>query len=113
MNGKSIEIDNTDAEGRLILAGIYLTLSRSVCVLMPDYQMLSTTHHRPSTLIHWWMLLLLLGWHISISISILHLLAYCRAMEAGLGNVYSGVFAVSPSLARAVVSFSFIYSELF
>jgi leucyl aminopeptidase len=24
MNGKSVEVDNTDAEGRLVLSGIYL-----------------------------------------------------------------------------------------
>ena len=27
MNGKSVEIDNTDAEGRLILSGIILRVS--------------------------------------------------------------------------------------
>lgn len=24
MNGKSVEVDNTDAEGRLVLSGVYL-----------------------------------------------------------------------------------------
>ncbi|KAI9067062.1 Zn-dependent exopeptidase [Trametes sanguinea] len=61
MNGKSIEIDNTDAEGRLILS---------------DAIYYGSTEYKPHTLID--------------------VATLTGSMDYGLGEVYSGVFTVSP-----------------
>jgi hypothetical protein len=53
MNGKSVEIDNTDAEGRLILSGetppfwcLLLISSRHRCAILYVYDLQATYAHR-------------------------------------------------------------------
>jgi aminopeptidase len=55
MNGKSVEVDNTDAEGRLVLAGmIPLSCNEKSLIFLsffPDAIYYTTTEYKPHTLI--------------------------------------------------------------
>ncbi|KZT63339.1 hypothetical protein DAEQUDRAFT_680563 [Daedalea quercina L-15889] len=72
MNGKSIQIDNTDAEGRLILAG---NLNE-----VPDALYYGTTEYKPH--------------------SVVDVATLTGAMMVALGEVYTGAFTNSDSLWR-------------
>lgn len=52
MNGKSVEVDNTDAEGRLVLSGAYC---RDAPVCFPDLRQDAiyyvSSHYKPHTLV--------------------------------------------------------------
>ena len=57
MNGKSIEVDSTDAEGRLVLSGM-IPLSgimwlnwKNHCFLLPDAIYYTVKEYKPHTLI--------------------------------------------------------------
>ncbi|KAF7976200.1 hypothetical protein HWV62_7380 [Athelia sp. TMB] len=79
MNGKTVEVDNTDAEGRLVLSdAIYYT----------------STVYKPHTLID---LATLTGF---VHIIVWLIIAYKspRAMVIALGEIYSGVFSTSDTL---------------
>jgi len=52
MNGKSIEVDNTDAEGRLILSGspflhLFPDLAPTDTLQMPSITLEQSTNHTP------------------------------------------------------------------
>ncbi|KAI6136054.1 cytosol aminopeptidase family, catalytic domain-containing protein [Pisolithus sp. B1] len=74
MNGKSVEVDNTDAEGRLILAGMQATLA----ILPPTALYYASTEFKPDTLID--------------------VATLTGAMDVALGEIYSGIFTASDEL---------------
>ncbi|KAG6916865.1 hypothetical protein DXG01_004846 [Tephrocybe rancida] len=81
MNGKSVEVDNTDAEGRLVLSGTgRRLLSNSILkhVLWPDAIYYTSTEYKPHTLID--------------------VATLTGAMCVALGEVFSGVFSTSDTL---------------
>lgn len=82
MNGKSIEVDNTDAEGRLVLADAMYYASKTFT---------------PHTLID---VATLTGYASRYTPPILSLTlrSYFRAMDVALGEIYTGVFTNSDEL---------------
>ena len=59
MNGKTVEVDNTDAEGRLILAGAHYPITkiewrcmlRLILNLLSDALYYASTEYKPHTLV--------------------------------------------------------------
>jgi aminopeptidase len=53
MNGKTVEVDNTDAEGRLVLAGTIASLSPAQCrcSTFQDAIYYAITEYKPHTLL--------------------------------------------------------------
>jgi len=86
MNGKTVEIDNTDAEGRLILAGTLLPISLVNDAIITTHLIFSSSDalyytsstYKPHTLVD--------------------VATLTGAVQVALGEVYSGVFSVCPHL---------------
>ena len=96
MNGKSVEVDNTDAEGRLVLAGMILfswyVMNKSLIFL---FQTLSTTRPRSTNHILWSTWQPLQGKYPPHAIAwYRHFTSISSAIEVALGQIYSGVFSV-------------------
>ena len=104
MNGKTIEIDNTDAEGRLILAGMlqinttltsvpqqHLQCGYTFWLFASDALYYASKEFKPHTIIDF---ATLTGYVLLQSSLIWTLTNRGRAMMIALGNVYSGVFSV-------------------
>ena len=54
MNGKSVEVDNTDAEGRLVLSGMIIfsnMMNKLLICFFPDAIYYTATEYKPHTLI--------------------------------------------------------------
>ncbi|KAG6853179.1 hypothetical protein C0991_006319 [Blastosporella zonata] len=83
MNGKSVEVDNTDAEGRLVLSdAIYYT----------------STEYKPHTLIDVATLTGQVPASVLSDMSCLNSFPFRSAMCVALGEVFSGVFSTSDTL---------------
>lgn len=78
MNGKTVEVDNTDAEGRLVLSGEPFPFSehRQQLNLIIDAIYYAATEYKPHTLID--------------------VATLTGAMVIAVGEHYSGVFSVRP-----------------
>lgn len=103
MNGKSVEVDNTDAEGRLVLSGLIPFFSDISWLLIFFPQMLFTTQRRNINLTLWSTLQHLPGkysYHAIKTYKWIYLNS--SAMVIALGEAFSGVFSVrfcfSPTL---------------
>lgn len=80
MNGKTVEVDNTDAEGRLVLAGTYTHLNWAQLRIdtLVDAIYYASTEYKPHTLID--------------------VATLTGACVTALGEIYSGVFTNSDKL---------------
>lgn len=111
MNGKSVEIDNTDAEGRLVLSGMsFFSIVYSIPnSWLTDAIYYVSTEYKPHTLID---VATLTGYETLPCSARLNAEFPYSAMVIAVGEVYSGVFSVSMLSLVFPVIFSLVSSDI-